>query len=79
MADGRLLHSIATGQRITEENWEVGKEHEQTVRWESDRSFVFQLEAPSGSVLVRCRLGGACERASDYGGNISAPYEQYMW
>jgi hypothetical protein len=79
MADGRLLDSIATGQRITEENWEVGREHEQTVRWESDRSFVFQLEAPSGSVLVRCRLGGGCERASDYGGNISVPYETFLW
>lgn len=79
MADGRLLDSIATGQRITEANWEVGKEHEQTVRWESRRSFVFQLDTPSGSVLVRCRLGGGCERASDYGGNISVPYETFVW
>jgi hypothetical protein len=79
MDDGVLLDSIAFGQRITQDNWHVGRTHEQTARWESDRRFVFQLGTPRGSVLVRCRLGGACQRASDPGGDITVPYETYMW
>lgn len=79
MSDGALLDSIAFGPRITQHNWSLGKDHEQTARWESNRRFVLQLRGAAGAVLVRCRLGGDCERASGYGGNISAPYETYMW
>ena len=79
MDDGTLLDSISFGPRITADNWQVGRTHEQTARWESSRRFVFQLRTTSGAVLVRCRLDGGCERASDHGGNISVPYETFVW
>ena len=79
MSDGALLDSISFGERITQHNWSVGRTHEQTARWESDRRFVFQLTTRRGAVLVRCTLDGACRRASDYGGDITVPYETYMW
>ena len=79
MDDGTLLDSIAFGKRITMDNWSITSAHEQTVRWESDERLVLQLGSPRGAVLVRCKLGGACQRASDFGGNISTPYESYMW
>jgi hypothetical protein len=79
MDDGTLLDSIAFGERITMDNWSITSAHEQTVRWESNSKLVFQLGSPSGAVLVRCRLDGGCQRASDYGGNISTPYETFMW
>lgn len=79
MDDGALLDSISFGERITMDNWSITSAHEQTVRWESDDKLVFQLASPRGAVLVRCRLGGDCRRASDFGGNISTPYESYMW
>jgi len=79
MSDGALLDSIAFGPPITEDNWSITADHEQSVGWESNRRFVFQLHSPSGAVLVRCRLDGDCQRASDYGGNITTPYETFMW
>ena len=79
MNDGRLLDSIAFGETVPRDNGSVSAAHEQTARWETNRRFVFQLTTPRGAVLVRCRLGGRCNRASDYGGNISTPYEDFMW
>lgn len=79
MDDGTLIDSISFGERITMDNWSITSSHEQTVRWESDDTLVFQLGSPRGAVLVRCRLDGACQRASDVGGNISTPYESFMW
>lgn len=79
MDDGTLLDSIVIGPRITMDNWSVSTDHEQTVRWESNRLLVLQLRSPLGDVLVRCRPGGTCRRASDYGGNISTPHETYLW
>lgn len=79
MDDGTLIDSIAFGERITMDNWELGKDHEQTVAWESDDSVVLQLGSPRGAVLVRCDLEQECERASDFGGNVSVPYETYVW
>lgn len=79
MDDGTLLDSISFGRRITMDNWSITSAHEQTVRWESDDRLVLELESPRGAVLVRCRLDGDCQRASDFGGSISTPYESYMW
>jgi hypothetical protein len=79
MDDGDLLDSIAFGTRITMDNWSITSAHEQTVRWESSTKLVLQLGSSRGAVLVRCRIDGDCERASDLGGNISTPHESYMW
>lgn len=79
MDDGRLLDAIDLGDHFTMENWSITSAHEQTVRWESDSAYVVQLKVRGGAVLVRCRIGGRCDRASDVGGNISTPYEYFMW
>ena len=79
MADGELLQSFAYGPKITMDNWSITAEHEQTARFETDRRFVFQLTTRRGAVLVRCRLSGRCQRASDWGGDISTPHERFMW
>lgn len=79
MADGALLDSIAFGRRITQDNWSITAQHEQTAAWESDRRFVFQVQTPRGAVLVRCDLDQRCQRASDTGGNISFAHETFMW
>jgi hypothetical protein len=80
MADGSLLDHIAFGPRITVDNWSIIHDHEQTARFEDDASFVFQLTTARGAVLVRCPVGGRdCERASDVGSDISAPFERFMW
>lgn len=79
MADGQLLDSIAFGPRITEDTWSIIAQHEQTVAWESERRFVFQLATRGGSVLVRCTLDRSCQQASDTGGNISFAHETYLW
>ena len=80
MTDGTLLDHIAFGPRITVDNWSIINDHEQTARFEDDASFVFQLTTARGAVLVRCPVGGRdCERASDVGSDISAPFERFMW
>ncbi|GAA5118256.1 hypothetical protein GCM10023339_30540 [Alloalcanivorax gelatiniphagus] len=79
MSDGALLDSIAYGARITQDDWSITAQHEQTAAWEDDETFVFQLTGRAGSVLVRCDLDRQCERASDVGGNISFPHETFMW
>lgn len=79
MADGTLLDAVSLGDRITMDNWSITSSHEQTIRWESDTRYLVQLRAPGGAVLVRCRVAGRCERASDAGGGISTPYEYFMW
>lgn len=79
MADGRLLDAISLGDHFTMENWSITSAHEQTVRWETDTRFVVELAVRGGAVLVRCRAAGRCERASDVGGNISTPYEPFLW
>lgn len=79
MSDGALLDSIAYGPRITTDDWELGKTHEQTARWENNRRYVFQLATRRGAVLVRCRLNGPCKRASNYGGDITTSFETFMW
>ncbi|GAA1940032.1 hypothetical protein [Nocardioides hwasunensis] len=79
MSDGRLLDSIAYGERITQDNWSLGTRHEQTAAWQGNRRFVFQLTTPRGAVLVRCDLDRACQRASDVGGDISFAHESFMW
>ena len=79
MSDGALLDSISFGRRITQDTWSITAQHEQTAAWEDDDTYVFQLGSPTGAVLVRCTLGRTCERASDTGGNITTPYESFMW
>lgn len=79
MSDGALLDSIAFGRRITQDTWSITAQHEQTAAWEDDDTYVFQLGTPSGAVLVRCTLVGRCERASDTGGDVTTPYESFMW
>jgi hypothetical protein len=78
MADGRLLDSIALDEPYSADHGAVTRTHDQTVRFESDDAVVLQLASPRGKVLVRCRVAGACERASDHGGDVSVPHEQYM-
>lgn len=77
--DGTLLDAISLGDHITMGNWSITTAHEQTIRWEDDTHYVVQLAARGGAVLVRCRVGGRCERASDVGGDVSTPYEYFMW
>jgi len=80
MADGSLVDHITFGPKITEDNWSIINDHEQTARFEDDSSYVFQLTTTRGAVLVRCPVGGrACERASDFGSDISVPFERFMW
>jgi hypothetical protein len=80
MADGSLLDHIAFGPKITVDTWSIVNDHEQTARFEDDASFVFQLTTARGAVLVRCPVRGRdCERASDVGSDISAPFERFMW
>ncbi len=79
MVDGSVLAQFRAGPTITMHNWQIGRTHEQTVRWESDSTFVFQLTRHRQGVLVRCDLAGACERASGWGRNLSVPYESFVW
>lgn len=79
MTDGSLLDAIALGDHVTMDNWSITTSHEQTLRWEDDSHYVVQMPVRGGAVLVRCRVGGRCERASAVGGNISTPYEYFMW
>lgn len=80
MADGSLVDHIAFGPKITEDTWSIINDHEQTARFEDDASYVFQLTTARGAVLVRCPVGGRdCERASDFGSDISVPFERFMW
>lgn len=77
--DGTLLDAISLGDHITMDNWSITTSHEQTVRWEDDAHYVVQLPVGRDAVLVRCRVGGRCERASEVGGNVSTSYEEFMW
>ncbi|UFN44443.1 hypothetical protein [Nocardioides okcheonensis] len=79
MDDGRLLDALSLGDHITMDTWSITTSHEQTVRWEDDSHYVVQLPVGRDAVLVRCRVGGRCERASDVGGDVSTPYEYFMW
>lgn len=78
-ADGTLLDALSLGDHITMANWSITTAHEQTIRWEDDAHFVVQLGVRGGEVLVRCRVAGRCERASDVGSDVTTPYESFMW
>ncbi len=79
MSDGTLLDSIVFGPRITQDTWSITAQHEQTVAWEDDDTYVFQLGQARDAVLVRCTLARRCEGASDVGGNVSFAHETFMW
>lgn len=79
MTDGALLAAYAFGPGIGPKKWDITSRREQTARFEDDESFVFQLTQKRGSVLVRCSVAGECERAGDWGGNITTPYETFIW
>lgn len=78
MSNGRVLQQFRFGRRLTptHSGWMA---FEQTARFETNKRFVFQVEAGARNVLVRCTRAGKCVRASRTGGDISFPYERYAW
>ncbi|MGN0064330.1 MAG: hypothetical protein ACI379_08800 [Nocardioides sp.] len=73
MSDGELLDAVAF-----DPSTPSGGRDDETARFESNRAFVLELAHKGGSLLVRCTLAGRCTRASDRGGPVTVPYEQYV-
>lgn len=79
MSDGAVLQKFAYGQHLSTKELNQARGREQSARFETSKSFVFELTRPRGSVLVRCNLSGKCRRASGWGGRISFAHEQFFW
>lgn len=77
MSDGRLLRAFRYGGRV--ETRDIHTQDEQTARFESSSVFLLEVRRSGRSIMVRCTLDGACERASRWGRRISVPFEKYVW
>lgn len=77
MSDGRLLQAFRYGGRT--EPSDIHTQDEQTARFESSSRFVLEVRRQKRSILVRCTVGGSCQRASGWGPRISVPQEKYVW
>jgi hypothetical protein len=69
LTDGRLISVF----RLGGDAWL----RRQTVWWESARTFLFRVETPRGRTVIRCGIGGTCNRATRWvrSTDFSIPFE----
>lgn len=75
MADGHLVRAF----RVADNSWLSRAK----IWWESDGAFLFRVETARGRAVVRCWIGGTCNRATrwvtDEDADFSIPFENHTY